>query len=222
MGEAIGAVLGFAAGVGLSPIPAIAVILILFSTRARVNGPLFTLSWMLGLTAITVISYLLADAAEVGTDASATDSVNWLQTAAGVALAALAVRKWRSRPDLGEASALPGWMVKIESAEPARALRLGLLVALNPKNLILGFAAATSLAEVTPTTAEAAVGLATFVLVGSAPVLAAVGYSLVGGANAQATLDGAKRWLTTNNQTVLTVLYAVFAAVLISEGIGAR
>jgi hypothetical protein len=222
MAEAIGAVLGFAAGVGLSPIPAIAVILILFSARARVNGPLFTLGWLAGLSAVVIISYLLADGAEVGTDETATDSVNWLQTIAGLALGALAVRKWRSRPAPGAEPALPGWMTKLEAVGPGGALRLGTLVSLNPKNLILGFAAASSLAEITPTSTEAAVGLATFVVVGSTPVLAAVGYSLLGGANAQSTLDDAKGWLTANNVTVLTVLYAVFAAVLISEGIGAR
>jgi hypothetical protein len=220
MGEAIGAVLGFAAGVGLSPIPTIAVILILFSARARVNGPLFALSWLTGLTAVAVISYLLSDAADVGVDAGATDTVNWLQTGAGVLLGALALRTWRSRPDPGEESALPGWMGKLETIGPGGALKLGLLVSLNPKNLILAFAAASSLAEAAPTSAEAAVALGTFVVVGSAPVLIAVGYALAGGAGAADSLDRAKRWLTANNVTVLTVLYAVFAAVLISEGIG--
>ncbi|MFC2153253.1 hypothetical protein ACFLQ7_01280 [Actinomycetota bacterium] len=40
MGDAIGATLGYAAGIAVSPIPIAAVILVLFSGRARVNGDL--------------------------------------------------------------------------------------------------------------------------------------------------------------------------------------
>ena len=39
MGSAIGEVLPFAIGVAISPIPIIGVILMLFSERARQNGP---------------------------------------------------------------------------------------------------------------------------------------------------------------------------------------
>ncbi len=39
MGEAIGQALPFAVGVALSPVPIIAVILMLVTPRARANGP---------------------------------------------------------------------------------------------------------------------------------------------------------------------------------------
>ena len=39
MGQGISEVLTFAVGVAISPVPIIAVILMLFSQRARVNGP---------------------------------------------------------------------------------------------------------------------------------------------------------------------------------------
>ena len=41
MTEGIGAILTYAIGVAISPVPIIAVILMLFSARARVNGPMF-------------------------------------------------------------------------------------------------------------------------------------------------------------------------------------
>jgi hypothetical protein len=46
MGKAISEVLPFAIGVAISPAAIIAVILVLFSARARVNGPVFTLGWV--------------------------------------------------------------------------------------------------------------------------------------------------------------------------------
>jgi hypothetical protein len=41
MADAIGAVLGFAVGIAVSPLPVMAVVLVLLSERARANGPLF-------------------------------------------------------------------------------------------------------------------------------------------------------------------------------------
>ena len=41
MGDTISQVLPYAVGVAIGPIPIIAVILVLFSSRARVNGPCF-------------------------------------------------------------------------------------------------------------------------------------------------------------------------------------
>jgi hypothetical protein len=40
-------VLPFAVRVAISPVPIIAVILVLFSARARVNGPAFLAGWVL-------------------------------------------------------------------------------------------------------------------------------------------------------------------------------
>ncbi len=45
MTPGISAVLTFAIGVAISPVPIIAVILVLFSRGARVNGPAFLAGW---------------------------------------------------------------------------------------------------------------------------------------------------------------------------------
>jgi len=45
MGQGVSAILTFAVGVAISPVPIIAVILMLFSQRARVNGPMFLVGW---------------------------------------------------------------------------------------------------------------------------------------------------------------------------------
>ena len=49
LSQAIGAILPTAAAVALSPIPIIAIVLVLDSARARVNGPAFALGWVLSL-----------------------------------------------------------------------------------------------------------------------------------------------------------------------------
>ena len=54
MGQGISEVLPFAIGIAISPVPIIAVILILFSTRARVNGPAFLLGWVVGIAGVAL------------------------------------------------------------------------------------------------------------------------------------------------------------------------
>ena len=60
MGAAIGQVLPFAVGVALSPVPIIAVALMLMSQRARLNGPLFVIGWLVGLAVIGVVVLAVA------------------------------------------------------------------------------------------------------------------------------------------------------------------
>ena len=47
-----------------SPVPIIAVILMLFSQRAGVNGPMFLLGWVVALGAVSAVVYALSDASE--------------------------------------------------------------------------------------------------------------------------------------------------------------
>jgi hypothetical protein len=68
MAEAIGQVLPFAIGVAISPLPIIAVILVLFSERARTNALAFVTGWIVGVTAVVVVAYFIADGSDASTD----------------------------------------------------------------------------------------------------------------------------------------------------------
>ena len=48
MGQAIGQILPLAVGVGLSPSPIIAVVVMLGTPQARANGPAFMVGWLVG------------------------------------------------------------------------------------------------------------------------------------------------------------------------------
>ena len=69
MGRAIGGSLPLAAGIAISPIPIIAVVLMLTSRKARANGPAFVLGWLLGLGIVGVIVLSLAGSAGAGEEA---------------------------------------------------------------------------------------------------------------------------------------------------------
>jgi hypothetical protein len=55
MGKILGDVLGFAAVVAVSPLPIIAIILILATPQKRLNRVLFTVGWILGLAALGAV-----------------------------------------------------------------------------------------------------------------------------------------------------------------------
>lgn len=47
--------LGLAAGVAVSPLPIVAMILVLATPRGRLNGPLLAIGWILGLAVLGAI-----------------------------------------------------------------------------------------------------------------------------------------------------------------------
>ncbi len=221
MGQGISEVLPFAIGIAISPIPIIAIILILFSDRARVNGPTFLVGWVIGLAAVSAVVYLVSDAANASSDASSSDTISWGKVGLGLLLLGLARRNYAKRPKPGEAPVLPGWMATVETITPVRAFGLALLLSVvNPKNLVLAIGAAAGLGQLGLDTEDAVVALAVFVVVASLSVAFAVVYELFGGEGARSTLNELKEWMTEHNAAVMAVLFLVFGVVLISQGIG--
>ena len=220
MAEGVAEVLTYAIGVAISPVPIIAVILMLFSARARVNGPMFLAGWALALAVVSGVVYFVSDASDAATSSTASDTISWGKIVVGVLLLLLAARQWRSRPALGAEPEMPKWMAGIDSFSPGKAFALALLLAgVNPKNLLLSAGAGAALAQIGPTTTEAVVSLIVFVVLGSITIAAPVVYYLVGGDKAKAALDSMKGWLAVHNAAVMTVLFLVFGVKLIADGL---
>jgi len=221
VGQGISEVLPFAIGIAISPIPIVAIILILFSSRARVNGPVFLAGWVVGLAAASAIVYGLSQAANVGGDSTSSDTTSWGKIVLGIVLLGAARRRWAKRPKAGEAPELPAWMNSVETISPTRAFTLALLLStVNPKNLALLLGAVAGLGQLDLATDDAVVALAVFVAVSSLSIVIAVAYDLFGGASARVKLDEMKDWLTVHNSAVMATLFLVFGVVLISRGIG--
>lgn len=220
MGHGISAILTFAVGVAISPVPIIAVTLMLFSQRARVNGLMFLLGWIVALAVASGIAYLAADQANAATDSTTSDAIAWGKIVFGVLFLLLAARNWRSRPAPGTEPEMPKWMAGIDALKPAKALGLGLLLAgVNPKNLMLAAAAGAALAALGLSTANAVGSLIVFVVVASLTIAGPVVYFLLGGDDAKARLDEMKNWLALHNNAVMAVLFLVFGAKLIADGL---
>ena len=120
--EAIGAILPFGIGVALSPVPIIAVILMLVSAKARVNGPMFIVGWMVGLAVVGVIVLAIAGPAGASDEGEPADWVAIVEIVLGALLLLLAVKQWRGRPRDGERRLpVPGWPQPADVGESERA-----------------------------------------------------------------------------------------------------
>jgi hypothetical protein len=189
--KGVSEILTSAVGVAISPVPIVAVTLMLFSHRARANGPAFLAGWVVALVTVSALAYILADNADADAarDGTAADTIAWGKISFGVLFLLLGVRTWRHRPAPGAQHELSKWMAGIDLLKPGRALGLGLLLAgVSPKNLMLTAAAGAGLAELGLSTGDAVGSLIVFVCIGSITIGAPVIYYLLGGAGARTRL----------------------------------
>jgi hypothetical protein len=220
MGQGISEVLTFAVGVAISPAAIIAVILMLFSRRARINGPLFLLGWVVALGVLVAVVYAISDQSNAGTSNTSSDSVSWLKIGLGVSFLLLARRDWRKRPEPGVEPEMPKWMARVDALTPVESLGLGaLLGAVNPKNLALSIGAAAGLAQLGLSTPDVVVSLVVFVVLGTLSIAGPVIYYLLGGEKAATELNQLKDWLGRHNDAVMAVLFLVFGVALIAKGL---
>ena len=106
--------------------PIIAVTLMLFSRRARENGLMFLLGWVVALVIVSGVAYAAADQANAATDTTTADTIAWGKIVFGVLLLLLAARNWRTRPAPCTEPEMPKWMAGIDTLKPVKALGLGL------------------------------------------------------------------------------------------------
>ena len=219
--SALGDLLPLAVGIAISPIPIIACILMLFSVKARVNGPAFLLGWVIGITVVTIVVVALTDTTNANDDSGTGPSVGDLVVLLlGIGAIALGVKQWRGRPKPGEDAVMPSWMQAIDGFAPGKALVFGIaLSALNPKNLGLAIAAGVVIDRAIIAGGNEAALITLFVVLASLTVAVPVFYMLAGGEGARRTLEGWKTWLTANNAAVMAVLFFVIGAKLVGEGL---
>ncbi len=222
MGEAIGQVLSFGVGVALSPVPIIAVVLMLATPKGRVNGPAFLAGWIGGIAVLGSVVLLVAGGASGSKHGAPATWVSILKIVLGVLLTLLAVRQWRGRPRGDREPALPGWMKTIDRFTAARSAGVGAaLSAVNPKNLLLVVGAGAAIAQTGAGTVSQAVALAVFILIATLGVGAPVAIYFLMGDRATRILGGLHDWMAHENATIMAVICLVIGAKLIGDAITA-
>src|SRR3954451_20099646 len=116
MGTVLGDLLPLTVGVAVSPVPIIAVILMLLAPRAGAASVAFATGWVVGIAVVTVVALLLAGGTDVADDdAGPSTGASWVKLLLGLALLAVGVKQWRGTPRCP-----PGWPRSTTSPLPRR------------------------------------------------------------------------------------------------------
>lgn len=215
-------ILPLALVVAISPINIIPVILLLFTERPLVNSFSFLIGFLVGVGGALVACVAIAETVDLSPSSGHSTWVAWLKLVLGVYLFVAAVQKFRGRPRAGEEGAMPKWMDGIAAFGSGRSLMAGLaLGAANPKNVVMGLAAAASIASFTLPKGQLVAAIAIYVFVAALGLAVPILTTVWLGARSREVLDGWKAWLNQNNATVMSVVFLVFAVVLLAQAIGA-
>jgi threonine/homoserine/homoserine lactone efflux protein len=214
--DAVGSLLSLSMAIATSPLPIIGAVLVAGSGRAA--GLAFALGWLIGLTAIALLSaFLLRWIGEVGPTGQLL--LYLLRVALGVLLLWAALRKWQKRPREGEEPTVPKWLEAFRTMDVPGALRWGaVLAAVNPKHIGLMLAAMAYVAEAA-SIGEALIAVAVLVLLSSVAVVGIVLARALGGKGAEAGLQAIQRFMVHNSNVIVMIVFIILGAMLLGSGL---
>ncbi|MBP0452045.1 GAP family protein [Kitasatospora sp. RG8] len=218
MGDAVGQMLVSAVGIAISPMPLIAMILMLATPKAKANGLAFAAGWVAALAAVVGVVVVAGSGLSAGSPKPAW--AWWLKLALGVLFLLLGLKQWRDRPREGHVHGPPKWMQAIDRFTPGKAAGLAaVLVAANPKNLVLAVGGAVSIATSTASGGGKAVAAALMVLIGSLCTLLPLGVYVFGGDRSPRVLGEWKAWMAAHNAAITVVILIVLGAKFTGDAI---
>lgn len=221
MGDVVPAVLPLAVVVAVSPVPVLAVVLLLLTPRAGVTGPGFLAGWVAGIAGVTGLFVVLAgDRAPGGAGRSST-AASWIELGLGVLLLALAARQYRARPRPGTVRRTPAWLAAVDRFTVVRAGVLGLVVSVaNPKILLVCVAAGLAIADGGASGARDAWSVVVFTAAAASTVAIPVVAHSVGRRRMAGPLEALRGWLVAHGTAVAVGLLLLLGVVLVGQGLG--
>lgn len=216
--NALGDVLPLAAGIAVSPLKIVALMLLLTAPGGRAKGVAFAFGALAGMILAAFAIAALAGAPTGGE--GETSKVQYaVKLVVGLLLWAGAAWRWRKRDDPA-AQHRPKWMDKLVGLGPAQAFGLGaVLMSVNLKNLPILVSATLSIAGADLTAAQERRALVGFCIAACIALLIPALAALLLGKRADAGLKSAGDWLAANNGAILIGLLVVLGAKLVGGGV---
>ena len=218
MGNAIGQMLASAVGIAISPVPLIAVILMLATPRGRGNGIAFAVAWICSIGLLSALIVAFGGGMHTG-DAPARWTL-WLKLALGLLFLLLAAKQWQGRPREGHPAETPGWMRTVDTFTPGKSGGLAVLLAVaNPKNLVLTVGGAVSIASSNASAGGKTVAVVLMVLIASLCATLPLAVYLFGGDRATKVLADWKAWMAAHNAAIMIVVLLVLGAKYVGDAL---
>lgn len=207
-----------ATGIIISPLPIVAIVAILLSSRGRVNGVFYALAFTLVGWLFTLIAALGTSTAGSGHSSGDDVVVIVLTAAIAVGFAVLAVVSWLGRPRNGAEPKVPGWLAAVDSFTPTKAAGLGaLMAATNSKNIPLELKAGSVIGAQDLAIPIVILLSLVFALAAGLGVLLPTILAATGSAAVTDGLARLKAEMVRHNSMIMTVLFAILAAMEVSH-----
>ena len=222
MQQAIGELLPLAVAVPISPLPIIAMVVLLMSPRARTSTPAFMLGWIASIATALALFAMLSGVLGGRHEGGPAPIISVIKLLLGLGMLYLAFREWRARPRAGQKAELPHWLTSVQNMRPLAAAATGFgIYAANPKNLTVGISAGVLFHSFGLAQGPALLVGAFYVLLASSTVVLPILALLLAEAKVKPWLDELQYWLAQHNAAVMAVLLSIIGAVMVGKGIAA-
>ena len=221
MGAAIGYILPDALGIAISTVPIIAIILILFTKKAKSNGLAYLLGWIVGLALLCGIVFALSSLVQPAAPGSGPDYVTAIiKIVLGLLMVFLGFKQWAGRPKKGETPKFPAWMATLDTITPPKAFLLAAFLGIvNTKNIPIVLSAVPDLNSMGLSMSQEFIVLGILVLLGSVLIAVPVLANVFFGSKTEPILNVWKGWLVENNHTVLFLVFLIIGVMICGKGI---
>ncbi|MEJ3405419.1 GAP family protein [Rathayibacter sp. YIM 133350] len=236
MGDLILELVPLAVGVLFSPLAYMALIAVLLSRLARVNGFAYLIGWAIGVVGVLALSIWVFGLLDVQPLGDPPVWVSILRLVLGLFLVGGAVWVYRRgathvrtmskantpREVAAAAPQLPGWLQAVDTFTPVRSGLLGLgIFVLNPVDATCAIIAGLDLSLASVTDSEATVAGTLFAVLGILPIAVPVLYVLVLGEKAQPFLDATRRWIAGHTGALNAALLLVVGVLQLQKALTA-
>lgn len=220
MGNVIAEILPYAVGVAISPIPIIAVVLMLLSPKAKTASIGLLAGWVAGIIVTVTVFILVSEMLPKDRSDGSMPIVGTIKIVLGAVFLFMAIRQWRSRPKKGTEVALPTWMQAIDKTGVMSAAVIGvLLAAVNPVNMLMLSSAGLTIGSSELRGGDLVIVVAVFVATAaSTMVIPVIGYLFAAPTLAR-PLDLLRGWLARNNAIIIALLLLVIGVVAVVQGL---
>lgn len=217
--EVVVAALPSAIAIAISPLPVVTVIIMLMAPRgARLAGAFYA-GWASGILVTASVFALLAASLPDTLPASVEQVLGVVAVIVGIGLVGLAWIQLRRRP-AGQSPALPVWLSRVDAMVAPAALGLAfILIAVNPKNVLVAGAAGTVIGRSDLPILIQVASAIVFAIGASSTVLLPVLLALWAPRTASQLLMRLRRWLTRHNAVITAVVLGALGIVVIISGI---
>ena len=202
----------------MSPIPILALVVILTATKDTKNGPAFLLGWMLGLFIVGILVFLYpVNQTENGTP---TFLAGLIRIILGFILLMLAIRKLLKQHYSDKQVKVPKLITRLEKVGIFKSAMAGFIFsAIYPKNLVLSIGGAVVIDRVVSIFAMQVISLLVFTTLASLSIASPIVVSLLKKQKSEIMLAQLRSWLVKNNAIIIIILLLIFGVLLIGRGL---